>query len=353
MKRSRLGSLCQFRHARRPLVTHIAASLAAFARIRAAARATDWIAGSPARRLDFSSAARWPRDSPRGLRLGNCFRGTRQFLLGAITLLAAVCAGAQEWAPNLTVTTTWQDNATNAKPADDRISGLQFEADMIASHRYSLGRDDSLHPSAHFAAEWWPRFNGLTRGAAGARLAWRHKFGLGAFAPVVSVEVGADAVAAKESARRGTSSFLLATLRKRFNDTTQVALTQEFADHNARAAVFDRTGAETALEIGRDLADVARLTFRASYRNGDVLSHATPPRPDLVALAPNRMSVNTFGRTLTAYSIEARTLSAQIGFIRAIDENSAVIVGYEFRQTERAPLRYLNQLVSLTVVHQF
>ncbi|MDO8542900.1 MAG: hypothetical protein Q7S40_20855 [Opitutaceae bacterium] len=268
---------------------------------------------------------------------------------------AAIPAGiqAQDWAPNLTLTSTWHDNATNAKPAADQISALQFEADMVASKRFSVGRDDSLHPTAHFAGEWWPRFNGLNRAAAGARLEWRHKFGLGALAPVFSIEGGANVVAARESERRGTSTVLLATIRKRINHALRFALTQEFSDYNARAAVFDRQGAETAVEVGRDVTTSSRVTLRFSYRDGDVLSHATPPRPDLVALAPNRVSIGTFGRELTAYSIEARTFGARLGVVHAVDTDTALMAVYEVRQTRREPLRYLNQLVSVAIVHQF
>jgi hypothetical protein len=260
---------------------------------------------------------------------------------------------AEDWAPNLTFLSTWENNATNARPASDRMSGLQFEADVVATHRYPLGPYDVLHPTAHFAAEWWPRFERLTRGAAGARLEWRHTFGTGAFAPAVAVEVGADEVIARETPRRGTTTLLLATLQKRLNDVLRLTLTQEFADHNARAAVFDQKGAETAIELGRDMTEFARLIVRASYRHGDVITHTTEPREEFEALAANRAEIVTFGRPMTAYSIEARTIGAKVALIRAVDESSAVIFGYEWRRTERAPLRYFNQLVSLAFVHQF
>jgi hypothetical protein len=277
--------------------------------------------------------------------------------IGPLLLLAAAwtttIVHAQDWAPNLTTTATWQDNASNAKPAADRISGLQLQADLIASHRYAIGRDDAIHPALHLAGEWWPRFDGLTLGAAGVRVEWRHTFGIGGLAPVFSIEAGADAVAVRESPRRGTASVLLATFRKRFTDTTTLTATQEFNDHNARAEVFDRKGSETAVEIGRDLGATSRVTLRLAYRDGDVLTHATPPRADLDALAVNQRDIDTFGRPLTAYSIEARTLGAKVAFIRALDQKTAAILAYEWRQTKRDPVRYLNQLVSLGVVHQF
>ena len=272
----------------------------------------------------------------------------------AATLLAATASlRADNWDPNLTATATWNDNATNANAGPDERGGLQTEAVLLASERYSLGRADSLHPGLHFSGEWWPEFNGLLRGSAGGRLEWRHKFGLGALAPTFSVELGADQAFTREHARRGTSSLVNVSLRKRFNDQWRGALSHEWTDHAARGAVFDRRGSETALEFGRDVTDVARVTLTLRYRDGDVVSYATPPRPDLVTLARHRTDNNTFGRPMVAYSIDARTVGGKLAVIRAIDQASAVIAGYEYRETERTPLRYVNHLVSLAVVHQF
>lgn len=277
---------------------------------------------------------------------------------GAVTLLLLALGGstaarAQDWAPNLTVLGTWNSNATNANAPSDRIGALLTSADLIASNRYGLGRDDSVHVTLHAGTEWWPRFNSLLLASGGARLEWRHKFGLGALAPVFSVEGSADAVAAKEAGRRGTASSVLVSLRKRFNDTWRATLLQEYAQHAAQFAVYDRTGVETALEIDHDVTEVARLTFRASYRDGDVLSYGTPPRPDLVSVAPNRRPVTTFGSPMVAYSIDARTVGLKLALTRAIDEDSAFIVGYEWRDTSRTPLRYVNHLVSLSLISQY
>jgi len=274
-------------------------------------------------------------------------------IVAFLAVVARSAAHAEGWSPNLTLTTQWNDNATNASASSDKIGALQTKADLIASERYGLTKDDSLHLGFHAGADWWPRFDGLTRGAVGARAEWQHKFGLGALAPIFSVELAADAVGAKESGRRGTSTGVTVTLRKRFNDRWRAALTHEAARHDARFAVFDRRGNETALEIGRELDELARFTLRVNYRQGDVLSYATPPRPDLVALAPNRLTVDTFGRPMVAYSIDARTIGANAAVIRALDENSAVMLGYEWRDTEHKPFRYVNHLVSLALVHQF
>ena len=277
---------------------------------------------------------------------------------GAGTLALLALGGpsavrAQDWAPNLSVLGKWDSNATNANAPSDRIGSLLTSADLIASKRYGLSRDDSVHVTLHAGTEWWPRFNSLLLASGGARLEWRHKFGLGALAPVLSIEGSADAVAAKEAGRRGTASSVLVSLRKRFNDTWRATLLQEYAQQAARFAVYDRTGAETAIEIDHDVTAVARLTFRASYRDGDVLSYGTPPRPDLVSVAPNRRPVTTFGSPMVAYSIDARTLGLKLALTRALNEDSAFIAGYEWRETSRTPLRYVNHLVTLSLINQY
>jgi hypothetical protein len=270
-------------------------------------------------------------------------------VFGCVSLVAR----ADNWAPNLTVTGGWDSNATNANRPSDQIDTLQLKADILASQRFGSGRDDSFHLSLHGGGEWFPRYNGLTSGAIGARAEWRHKFGLGPLAPSFSAEVAGDYIAAKETGRRGASTSLTVSARKRFNDVTRGTVSYELARKDARYSVYDRLGREIALELDRDLTEMTRLTFTARYRNGDVVSYATPPRPDLVPIAPDRLAVDSFNRPMIAYSIDANTWSGRVALVRALDERSAVIVGYEYRDTKRSPLRYVNHLVSVALVHQF
>lgn len=275
-------------------------------------------------------------------------------------LLLALClanvsglSAADDWAPNLTVIGAWDSNVTRANAAGDRLGAFTTNADLVAGTRYGAGRDDSFHLTLHGNVDWLPRFRDTLTAAGGVRLEWRHKFGLGALAPVFSVEGSVDAVGSRTDGRGGTSSGILLSARKRFNDVWRGTLSQEFARHDARFAVYDRVGRETAFELDREMSEVARLSFRVSYRDGDVTSYGTPPRPDLVALATNRRPVDTFGRPMVAYSIDAHTIGLRGTLSRAIDENSAVIFSYEWRETSRTPLRYLNQILSVAAVRQY
>lgn len=275
------------------------------------------------------------------------------FLLAA-SVSALAAAEPAGWAPNVTATALWNSNVTNANRSPDIIGAFQLRADVDAfSRRVPLGHDDSLTVGVDAGVEAWPRFDGLDRAALGPRLAWRHKFGLGALAPVFSVEAAAEGVAARESDRSGWAGRIKVGWRRRFETGTQLALSYEQARHDAHGAVFDRAGGEAAVEVSHELNETWRLALAARWREGDVLSYATPPRPDLVAIARVRTLVDTFGAPRVAYSVSARTLGGSVGFIRDLDERSSLALGYEARTTERDSLRYVNHLVSAAYTRQF
>lgn len=271
----------------------------------------------------------------------------------AIAFTLAHASRAENWAPNLTLTSAWHDNASNAIDSADQIDSFQLNADLVASQRYEVGRNDALYLTAHLAGEWWPRYKQLLGGGAGARAEWRHTFGTGPFASTFSVEGGADAITARETGRRGTSSGVSVELRKRLNDRWRAALIHEVARLDARYSVYDRTSSETAVELGYDFNDLSRIIVTGLYRDGDVVSYAETPGDDLVALARTSLPVDTFDRPQIASSFDARTWGARVALVRALDQSSAIVVSYELRKTRRQPLEFTNQILSIALVHQF
>jgi hypothetical protein len=270
-----------------------------------------------------------------------------------VVLAALARAAGGDWAPNITTTATWNSNATNANRASDVIGALELRANLASAARFALGTDDALFAGVNLNAESWPRFDGLDHAALGSRLTWQHKFGLGALAPVFGLTLAGDAIGARESGRRARAGSAIFTLRKRLDEVTRVILAQEFSRHDAREFVFDRTGAETSLEFSRDLDERWTLALFASWRTGGVQSYATPPRPDLVALAKIRQTNTTFDRPMVVYSLDARSLTGGLAATRTLGGGGSLAFRYEWRQTERGPLRYVNHLVSAALARQF
>jgi hypothetical protein len=277
----------------------------------------------------------------------------RSALLSLAVVVFAFIARADEWAPNLTATPVWHSNATHADNSDDQLDSLQLKADILASKRYAFGRDDALHLSGHFAGEWWPRYNRLLSGAAGGRAEWRHQFGPSPRAFIVSIEGAADAVAARENGRGGTTSGVTGSVRKRFNDRLRASLAHEVAWFFAQQNVYDSAGSESSFELDYDVNPRTRLTFTARFRDGDVVTHATGARPDLEGLATRFLPVTTFDRAMNAYRVDAHTWSGRLALVRALEDHSAIVIAYERRESERKSLRFENDLLSVGFVHQF
>lgn len=271
----------------------------------------------------------------------------------ALPFTSALHAAATEWAPNVTTTAAWHDNANNALSSADQLDSLQLNADLLSSNDYKLGPTDTLRATAHLGGDYWPRYRKLLTGTAGGRAGWLHAFGPAPTASTLSLEVGADALYSGERARNGTTSFALAAFRHRLNSETRLTLQHELARHDARHAVYDRTSNESSIELGYDPSPKSRLTLTARYRTGDLVSYAATPSAELVSITRVSAVTDTFDRPLVASSIDARTWSTRLAYLRAFDDSSAIIVAYELRQNRASPVRFTNNILSVALVHQF
>jgi hypothetical protein len=277
-----------------------------------------------------------------------------RFLLLAVGCVAASSpVRADEWLPNLTTTAHWHSNATLADVATDKVESLEVTADLVASERYAFARTSSLHLTAHLAGTWWPRYTGLTAGALGGKAELRHTFGTGTLAPTLFLEGAADAVAAEETGRRGVLGTITFGARKRLTAATRLTLSQHYELFDARYKPYDRAAGTTALAVDYDLSPRTRLTFSGRYRDGDVLTVATGFRPDLEAIATNRIETDAFDRAMTAYRVDAKTWSGRVAFLRALDDSSALVAAYEWNRIRREPLQVTDHVLSIGFVHQF
>jgi hypothetical protein len=277
----------------------------------------------------------------------------KRLALLLLPFAAYAAAPVADWSPNVTGTVAWYSNISNGEAVWDRIGTLGLTADALASSRYALAHGDVFHLTVHLEGDYFPRFSTLNRGELGPRLDWQHTFGDDALAPVFTAEVGGDFVGTFESARRGVAGFLNLKLAKKFGEAWRVALNERFDEYDAKRAVFDGQGTTTSLEISRDLGETTRFSLTGTWREGDVVTYAQYTRPDLAAIARDSARLNTFHQTMTAYSTRARTIGGRAALVHAVDDETAVIVAYEYAATRRTDLRFENQTVSIACVRQF
>jgi hypothetical protein len=198
----------------------------------------------------------------------------------------------------------------------------------------------------------WPRFDGLDRAAAGARLGWQHKFGLGPFAPLLRLDVSGDLVAARESGRAGRAGSATLSARQRLSHWALAQVAHTWTRYDGRAHAFDRTGAETALSLTASPSAAWRATIGVRRWNGGVLSYATPPREDLIKEGKALTIVSTFDRAdpLVAYYFIARTETLRLEVGRTLGPRAEFALGVEWRNTRRGALSYRNRIVSAGVL---
>jgi hypothetical protein len=276
----------------------------------------------------------------------------RLALLALCALLAPAASAASSVLPFNTVVTTvtWDDNLSNADADADRV------ADVLVGIRFALDQSKPVNGSDRVRLQvqldlqeaWDHAKAGESR--LGGGLGWERKFGLGPDAPVLGVGLGLDAVVSRDSRRNGLLGAVNLTGRFRLANPTTLEVAQSFTRRRADHDLFESRARESALTLRHDLAADWQLVAGARWRQGEVVSFATPPRPDLVGLATVIVPLDpTFGNTRTAYAVDARALSGSLTLSRRLSQNYALAVGHEHRTTRRGPLDYTDRRWQLSL----
>lgn len=285
-------------------------------------------------------------------------------------LLAAVSApevAAQDaFSPALTVTATWNDNLSRTSYyADEREAGVYSIGGSI-DRRVSLNRDVALLLGGDVRGEICPRFSGLDNIAAGPRADLQRKFGLGPFAPLLSFNTAASAIAARESYRRGWSAVAKLGFSKRLSNVLRAELSAEWTRHDLDEPVYDREIGGLSAEIKWDVTPRWQLGLGAGRQDGEQIAYASGSCWDLVynggagpAEAAYYQSVpsvssKTFGSDWVAYRIDGRTDSWWISLSPALAANTALPLRYERVEVRGyAGSRYVSHIISLSWVRRF
>ncbi len=291
------------------------------------------------------------------------FRASARILAGCLGALAGSAgARAQSFVTTINTAVVWQDNATDVDRADGCLEAWQLLASATAIQRHTLSRDDALLLGATVASEVWSPYSGLDQLTAGPCIGWRHKFGLGAYAPVVRFDLAGAGIAARETVRAGWQGQASLGFAQRFTEALRLDFGADLARSDTHAEVFTRTTGGLAAEMSYDFTPRWRLKTRLGWRNGDVVSYYRaawtywgwlPANGYSYASTTPPLLVHTFGDPYLAYRIRAHTWSYSVGVSPAIGRNTALTFQIERAETSNATVRYVNDLFSVGLAHQF
>ena len=272
----------------------------------------------------------------------------------AVLLATALSAARADWHVDAETGTLYDSNLSNSDRASDEKDDWAWQSNLEVGNAFQLARDLRLSLAGDLRAQVWAQYYPFNNVAPGGTASLRYRFGLGRLAPWVLVEDRLAYAAFEENDRSGVENRF--RVRGGFGITERLSVEAAYTfDHfAARDPFWDLSGNSGAIRLTFDATSSLQLAFGYLYRNGEVISYALPPRPDIVALSSARQPVYVFGiPPYTAYRLRGSTnaFSASAGY--TISKYISLQVNYEFRGTTDGPLRYINHLVEAKIAFSY
>ncbi len=270
-------------------------------------------------------------------------------------LLAIVASAARaDWRVDAETGALYDSNLSNSERASDEKNDWAWQSNLRVGNAFQPTRDLRLNLGADLREQVWARFNAFNNLAPGGTASLRYRFGLGRLAPWVLIEDRLAYAFFKENGRSGVDNRL--RVRSGFGITERLAVeaAYTFENYAARDPFWDLSGNSGAIRLTFDATSSLKVAVGYLYRNGEVISYALPPRPDIAALSSAREPVNSFGSPpYTAYRLRGVTnaFSASAGY--TLSRYILLQVNYEFRNTTHGPLEYVNHLVEAKVAFAY
>jgi hypothetical protein len=247
----------------------------------------------------------------------------------------------------------YESNASNSNQASDRLADGFFTARLDAGTNGVWGRDWRWHAYLAGEGEQAFRFTGLSQIEGGVRLGVDRKFGLGWNAPRLQIDLytayRGSGQSGASGARISPSIGLVWQLVERGGLSIRYLPQWFFAE----GAVFYSGAQEGRVAGWFDVFPRTRLFVDYSIRYGDVVSYATPPRPDLAAIAEVKEATDVFGAERMVYRFDAWTHGVRAGIEQELTTWMKLRMAYRFEFTQRGSLSYANQIGEIGLRFKF
>ena len=244
----------------------------------------------------------------------------------------------------------YDSNLSNSDRAADEKDDWAWQSVVQVGNGLQLARDLRLNLAIDLREQVWARLDAFNNVGPGGSAGLRYRFGLGRLAPWVLVEDRLGYTFVNEEGRSGLENRFRVRGGFGISERLFVEAAYTFDDFDARERFWNLNGHSGAIRLTFDATSSLQVALGYSYRNGEVISYARPPRPDIVFLASEQDEVNSFGNpSYTAYRLRAGTHAVSASASYTLSRNISVQVAYEFRDTTHGPLEYVNHLVEAKI----
>lgn len=248
----------------------------------------------------------------------------------------------------------YNSNLSNSDRAADVEEDWAWETNARLGNGFQLSRDVRLNVAADLRGQVWDRFDGLDKIGGGASADLRYRFGLGRLAPWISLgnRVGYDRF--NETVRSGWDESCRFVAGMAISQRIALEAGYTFENFVVPDNFFDRQGHRASARAVFDLTSSLQIALEYTYREGDVISYALPPRPDIARIAIEREDITTFGNPpYTGYRLLGRTHAVSLSAGYAVTKYLSVEVSYEYALTTHDPLQYENHLVEAKIAFAY
>jgi hypothetical protein len=248
----------------------------------------------------------------------------------------------------------YNSNLSNSDRASDVRDDWAWVSKARVDDAFQLSRDLRLNLGADVRGELWDRFGAFNEIGTGFSTGLRYRFGLGRQAPWVLLENRFGYDRFQDTHQSGCDEVV--SLRGGIGLTERVALEGGYAFENFAAPddFYDRQEHRGDVRLIADLTSSLQVAIGYHYREGDVISYAVPPRPDIAAFAIEREDEDQFGSPLrTAYKLLGRTHAVSLSVAYQLSKYATVQVDYEYAVTLHDPIQYENHLVAAKIAFAY
>ena len=277
-------------------------------------------------------------------------------IIGLMGLLALGLSVARaDWRFDAETGVFYDSNLSNSDRSADEKSDSAWKGDVRAGFGFQLSRDLRLNLAGDVDGEMWDRFSGFNNIDFGGSTGLRYRFGLGRQAPWILAEDRLAYEFFDEYERDGWSNNFRIRGGIVITDQLSVETGYTFDHFAARDDFWDLKGNSASVRLTFDVISSLQISLGYTYRYGDVISYAVPPRPDILRLASEEQSVTTFGTNplYTAYRLQASTHSVSVSAGYAVTKYLSFLVSYEYAATSHDPLEYENHLIEAKVAFAY
>jgi hypothetical protein len=278
----------------------------------------------------------------------------RSTILGVLLAVSLNFARA-EWLFDAETGSLYESNLSNSDRSVDEKDDWAWKTDLRISNGLQLSRNLRLNLAADVGGQLWNRFDAFNEIGTGTSAGLRYRFGLGRQAPWLLLEerIGYDRF--HDSDLSGWDESL--GLRGGIAISERIALEASYVFENFAAPdnFYDVQGHTGIARVIVDLTSSLQIAFGYSYREGNVISYAVPPRPDIFALTSEARPVTNFGTDplYTAYRLRGQTHAISVAAGYTLTKYLSVHVAYEYAATSHDPLQYENHSIEVKVAFAY